>query len=230
MRVMHHLEPQGYRYIFLTLTCRNVKLDKLSAALDALTKGFNLLSKYNDFKSAVCGWYRGTEITHNLDRDSPDFDSYHPHIHVVIAVKPSYFTSRYYISQAKWGALWQRALSVDYTPRVDVRRIHGDTAKAVCEATKYAAKSKDYIILDDWDLTVETVRGLDAALRNRRLVGFGGCLLAARRALEQDDADTGDLVHTDDSGDNDAKDVYYLSYGWHSGYCQYVGGIDPALG
>ena len=64
---------------------------------------------------------------------------------------------------------------------VDVRKIKGDTAKAVAEATKYAAKSKDYIVLDDWDLTVETVRGLDKALHKRRLVGFGGLLAEARR-------------------------------------------------
>lgn len=221
MRVMRYLEPEGYRYIFLTLTIRNVKLDKLTAALNRLSKGFNLLSKYDDFGKAACGWYRGTEITHNLDMDSPDYDTFHPHIHVIVAVKPSYFTSRYYISQAKWGALWQRALGVDYVPRVDVRRVKGNTAKAVCEATKYAAKSRDYIILDDWDLTVETVKGLDAALFNRRLIGFGGVLLEARRALEQDDVEKGDLIKSDYQDDN-AEDLYYLSYGWHTGYSQYL--------
>lgn len=222
MRVMRYLEPEGYRYIFLTLTIKNVKLDRLTAALKRISTAFNRLSKYDDFKAAACGWYRGTEITHNLDTDSPDYDTYHPHIHAVIAVKPSYFTSRYYISQANWGLLWQRALGVDYVPRVDVRRVKGNTAKAVCEATKYAAKSRDYIILDDWDLTVETVKGLDAALHNRRLIGFGGVLLQARRALEQDDVERGDLIKTDNNDDDTAQDQYYLSYGWHTGYAQYL--------
>ena len=41
--------------------------------------------------------------------------------HVVLVVKPSYFTSRYYLSQARWTELWKRATGIDYTPIVDVR-------------------------------------------------------------------------------------------------------------
>lgn len=222
MRVMRYLAPCKYNYIFLTLTVKNVKLDKLTDALRRITTAFNRLSKYDDFNHAAVGWYRGTEITHNLDIDSPDYDTFHPHIHVVIAVMPSYFTSRYYISQAKWGELWQMALGVDYVPRVDVRKVKGNTAKAVCEATKYSAKSRDYIILDDWDLTIETVKGLDAALKNRRLIGFGGVFMQARRQLEQEDVETGDLLHTDNADGDESKDQYYTSFGWHTGYCQYI--------
>ena len=212
-------------YIFLTLTVRNCLLDDLSRTLDVITEGVRRLMQYREVCKAVDGWYRGTEITHNLDTSSPDYDTYHPHIHMVMAVKPSYFKSRYYLSQRRWVELWKQAVGVDYTPVCDVRRIKGDTADAVSEATKYAAKSKDYIILDDWDLTVETVRGLDAALRNRRLVGFGGCLLSARRALQQVDPDKADLVQVGDNTDS-VKDVYHESYAWHSGYTQYIREID----
>lgn len=98
--------------------------------------------KYREVKAAVHGWYRGIEITHNLDRNSPEFDTFHPHVHVVLVVKPSYFTSKYYLSQARWTELWKRATGIDYTPIVDVRKIKGDTAKAVAEATKYAQSRK----------------------------------------------------------------------------------------
>lgn len=221
-RVMEYLKPEGYRYIFLTLTRSNVLAEGLGDALDQVVEGFHRLSKYDEVRHVVKGWYRGIEITHNLDRTSKDFDTFHPHVHVVLAVKPSYFNSRYYLSQARWTELWKRALGISYTPIVDIRKIDGDTAKAVAEATKYAAKSKDYIVLDDWDLTVETVKLLDEVLHKRRLVGFGGTLRAARHTLELDDPDQGDLLVTSEEDKQDTKDEYYESYGWHSGYSQYV--------
>lgn len=222
MRVMQYLQPQGFSYIFLTLTIRNVVASELTGALDQIQEGYHRLAKYDDFKKVVHGWYRGLEVTHNLDRNSPDFDTFHPHLHVVLAVKPSYFNSRYYISQARWGELWRRALGVDYIPIVDVRKVKGDTARAVCEATKYTAKSKDYIVLDDWQLTIDTVSVLDNALHARKLIGFGGILRDARKALEQDDPDTGDLIQVSDIQEQDQEDEYYISYGWHTGYSQYL--------
>lgn len=222
--VMDYLAKQDcYAYLFLTLTIPNVRLDELTDALDRLTSGFHRLMKYKEVKSAVEGWYRGVEVTHNLDRSSPSFDTFHPHIHVILTVKRSYFTSRYYLSQAKFTELWAKAVGASgFTPVVDVRRIKGDTAKAVCEATKYAAKPKDYLVFDDWDLTVETVRGLADALHRRRLVGFGGCMLEARRVLEQEDPDTGDLVSIDPQEPDASKDVYFESYAWHAGFSQYI--------
>lgn len=220
-KVMRYLEPQEYQYIFLTLTMQNVKLDELPGALENLILGFNRLTKYKEVSRVCQGWYRGVEITHNLDRDSGSYDTFHPHVHVVIAVRKSYFSDRYYLSQARWTELWQRALQVEYTPLVDIRKVKGATAKAVCEVTKYAAKSQDYIVLDDWDMTVETVKGLDVALHRRRLVGFGGCMKDARKVLELEDNESGDLVHVDED-DTYGEYEYFVSYSWRSGYCQYL--------
>ena len=115
-QAMRYVSSQGaYAYAFLTLTVRNVTLDGLPGALDQICKGFFRLMKYREVKAAVHGWYRGIEITHNLDRNSPEFDTFHPHVHVVLVVKPSYFTSKYYLSQARWTELWKRATGIDYT-------------------------------------------------------------------------------------------------------------------
>lgn len=212
-----------YAYLFLTLTIPNVKLDKLPDALDDMAAAFNLFRQYKEIKQIVKGWYRGVEVTHNLDRSSPSFDTFHPHIHVILAVNKSYFTSQDYLSQARITELWARAIGANsYTPVVDIRKVKGDTAKAVCEATKYAAKSKDYLVFDDWDLTIETVRGLADALHRRRLVGFGGCMLEARRALDLEDPDSGELLLTSADDQGSDKDIYFESYAWHTGFSQYI--------
>lgn len=158
---------------------------------------------------------------------NPAYDKYHPHFHVLLVVNRSYFTSRDYISQSAWTQLWQQATRFDYAPRVDVRRVKGNTVdelnSAVCEVAKYAAKDADYIVPDDWELTVNTVKVLDAALANRRLVAYGGIMRDYKALLKLDDVEDGDLIHVgDDDAEHDKEEPYRLvSYFWYSGYRQY---------
>lgn len=190
-KVLDVASADGFQFLFLTLTMRNVCADELSQGLDKLMEGFRRLMQYKRVRGAVKGFYRGCEVTH-----SQKSDTYHPHLHVVLAVKPSYFKGGVYLSQADWSALWAKALGVEYTPIVDIRRCRGG-AKAIAEACKYAVKPGDIINVDDWDMTVDTLRVLDAALDRRRFIGLGGIFKEIHRKLRLDDMENGDLVHTD---------------------------------
>lgn len=188
-KVLDVAKAQGYEFLFLTLTMRNVRAEELSKGLDRILLSFNKLMKYKRVKGAVKGFYRGCEITHNMHDDT-----YHPHLHVVLAVKPSYF-KKAYISQADWAELWRKALGVEYTPIIDIRRCRGG-AKAIAEACKYAVKPSDIINVDDWELTVDSLRVLDVALDRRRFIGLGGILKEIHKQLQLDDMENGDLLHT----------------------------------
>lgn len=207
-------------YVLLTLTRRNVPGPQLSAALDELMEGWQRITQRVAYRRAVLGHYRALEVTHNLDPASDWYDTYHPHYHVLLAVRPSYYTSRDYISQARWVQMWREAMRLDYDPSVDVRRVKGDTTAAVAEAAKYAVKASD-ILSDDWDATVETVRLLDRALHQRRLIAYGGIIGEYHRRLHLDDAEDGDLVHTDDEPSAVLDQDQAICYIWHSGYRQY---------
>lgn len=209
-------------YLLLTLTVRNCTGPDLSNTLDSLMSAYNRLFGYVDVKRAVKGWYRGVEVVHNLVPDSPSYDTYHPHIHCLVAVKPSYFTDRSYLSQKRWQAFWKRAARLDYDPQVDVRRVRGNTASAIAEVAKYASKESDYLIAHDWDLTVDTVRLLDEALNNRRFAAFGGILKDWHRKLNLDDPDDGDLIHADDERPPILDVMHWMMFVWYSGYRQYV--------
>lgn len=234
---------RNIQYVMLTLTCRSVQGAELRAALDAMVKGWDRLCKRKRIKSAVAGWYRGIEITRDTDEfitaaryaagksyynsrgltvgdKNPNFGLYHPHIHCLLAVEPSYFAGKSYIKQADWAALWQSALGADYSPVVDVRRVRGQTARAAAEVAKYASKPGDYIQADDVDLSADTVRTLDAALKGRRLVAYGGLLRDMHKALNLDDEETGDLVQTDeDAAAADA--ILTVTYVFNTGYNEY---------
>lgn len=172
---------------------------------------------------------------------NPGFDTYHPHFHVLWAVASSYFKTGDYISQKKLTELWQKATRLDYPPRVDMRIVKGNTVddvseagikslqemekigmeSAVCEVTKYATKDSDYVIPDDYDLSVRSVQILDKVLDRRRLIARGGVFAEAWRTLGLDEPEDGDLVHLDSENEdiyNAAPDVVYV---WHSGYNQY---------
>ena len=74
---------------------------------------------------------------------NPNYDTYHPHFHALVAVNKSYFTSRDYISHAKWLRYWQESMQDPSITQVDVRRMKNDDVR---ELAKYAAKDEDYTV------------------------------------------------------------------------------------
>lgn len=220
-------QRQKMRFIFLTLTCRNVHSEDLSEMLDKLFAAWQRLSQRKVFRENVLGWFRALEVTHRMDRDE-----YHPHFHVLLAVRPSYFGQNY-LKQAEWAELWRQALRVNYTPITDVRAVRpkrkGQTVEAaVAEVGKYAVKPDDYIDPDDQLGTDYAVETLDKALKNRRLVAYGGIFKEIRRELRMEDVEKADLVKIDEDEpetctcDVCRSELMSVVYRWHIGLRNYV--------
>ena len=167
--------PKG-RFIFLTLTQRNVPVSELRVTLRAMGKGWDRMRKRKEF-AVVSGWLRTVEVTRGAD------GSAHPHYHVLLLVPGNYFhASDKYVTQASWTKLWRESLKLDYDPIVHVTAIKskrgrpakGETlpalANAAREALKYAVKPSDMIADGCWLL--ELTRQLD----NLRFIASGGVL------------------------------------------------------
>lgn len=221
-KIMDELNKEKeYGYIFVTLTIKNVYGTRLDNAIDSMLQGWQRFIQRKRVDTVVKGWYRGLEITHNLDYKSDNFDTYHPHFHCVFAVSKSYFSGHSYISRKEWQQIWRDSMRLDYDPQVDVRKVKGNTAKAVSEVAKYAVKDSDYIIPDDWDLTIDTVRLLDDVLHKRRFVAYGKRFKELHKKLSLDDVEDGDLVHVeaDQLDDETGKTIFYS---WNTGYTNYI--------
>lgn len=202
------------RYLFCTLTVPSCTGSDLSATIDGLMDGWHRYWRTLQSLAGALGYYRGLEVTHNLTDNT-----YHPHFHVVLCVDSAYFGDRLlYKTQGWYSTEWQRAIRSERQLIVDVRAFRG-TSAGLAEACKYSCKSSDYIILDDWDMTLETVAILDSALANRRLASFGGLLKVVHRELNLDDNEDGDLIHLDDTAVEDNS--YEITYNWYVGYRQY---------
>lgn len=224
MQIVQYMQENDPKaYIFVTLTVKNCVAEKLSETLDLLFSAVKRLYERKEIKSAWKGCVRNLEVTHNCDVDSADYDTYHPHFHMLVAVNKSYFKSRDYISRDKLRRLWKECLRVDYLPQVDIRACKGSDAHVVAECSKYATKASDYLIFEDWDLTVDTVRTLDKALANRRLVNYSGVMRDVKRLLKISDVDDDnvDLTRVSDCDSNFSVKQKQEMYFWHSGYSQY---------
>lgn len=217
-------------YIFLTFSVVNCQPEDLDDSLNKIIYSFKKFTKNVAFKKAVKGWYRGLEVTHNLNkytRDkqgnviaNPCYDTFHPHIHMICAVNDSYFSGSNYIAQSKWAEMWKSSSGVDYDPQFYIKRVKGNTSEAIAEVAKYPLKDGDYIIPTDWDMTVNTVRVLDNALDNRRFVAFGGVFREWHKKLNLDDSENGDFIHADEYAVSDSYPL--ATYVWNTGYTQYT--------
>ncbi len=219
-QVMNITESRhGYQFLFLTLTVESCEGDKLGEALTALTKAWDRLIRQRPVVRACKGWFRAIEITRGEL-------GYHPHIHAIIAVEPSYFKrkSGLYLTQAEWVRRWQMALKVDYKPIVHIQKTKGGKGGmgAALEAAKYTTKDSEYIdrSLDEKE-GAQIVVDYTKALHKRRLVAFGGVMkeIAAQLGADKDD---GDLVHVDDEGVRDDLAELIEDYGWHFGAGDYI--------
>ena len=214
-------EHSGVRYLFLTLTVRNVSGPELGSTLSSITAAWDRLIRQRPVRRAVKGWFRALEITRRRKQ-------YHPHLHIILAVDESYFSGGDYIPHSEWVARWRQSLRVDYDPsvRIQVARDKDGRASgqaAALEAAKYAVKDSDYIDprLSDTQ-AAEIVRVYTYALRRRRLTAFGGWLKDAARALDADNLDDGDLVHVEDDTIREDLAEMIETYHWHFGAGDYI--------
>lgn len=220
------LIANDYDFLFLTLTVPNCTADELVKTLNTMSKAWIRFTHYAPIKRILKGFFKALEITYNYEADT-----YHPHLHNVLAVPKQYFKGKQYIQRDEWLRLWQKAMNDYSITQVDIRRARGKIkgsevsvdgveavqalASAIAEIAKYAVKSSDYLFKCE-ETTDKVVSVLVPALSGRRLCSFGGCFAEAHQKLQLDDAEDGDLVHVNNELRSDLA-VQIYRYGWSCG-------------
>lgn len=219
-------EP-AVRFLFVTLTVKNCPATgaELVELLQRMNDGFAALTnksrKYKAaaaFKENLLGYMKAVEITYNSKTKT-----FHPHIHAVFAVRPSYFTGRCYISKKGWQSLWTELLGVDYEAIVMPKAIDEKRQKgAVAEVAKYPVKPTDIITIKDKDEAAAITVELMHAINGRRLVTFGGLFKEIRAELKLKDIEAADadLVRTD--SEKDFTPVERVMFRWRARFGVYV--------
>lgn len=186
------------RFLFATFTVKNVDAENLETCINILNNKFlYLVSRNKTFapakklKQNLLGYLKAVEVTYNT-KDK----TYHPHLHVIFAVKSTFFKNKQnYMTKKEWIELWQQALGVDYKPQTDIRAIKSGTAKAVAEVAKYPVKTAPILSLPD-DEAVEVLKTLTLSLHKKRFVAYGGIFKTIKQELKLTDVETDkDLVN-----------------------------------
>lgn len=152
-----------YSCIHCVLTIPNCDINDLLSKIQLL---FSASSRLFKSYTAWKGIGRFLEVSYSVDTDT-----YHPHLHCIVLVLPSYFHSRYYVSHEKLREDWGKLVGV---PNVQVHlSAKGEDKSLIAEVAKYctkpyAATSSDY----------EFSRLLDVfeVIKGKRLVQFYGAL------------------------------------------------------
>lgn len=144
------VDEEDKDFLFLTLTAPTVPADQLEDEIKKFNVSFKKMFERKELKSIVKGYIRKLEVTYDGDEfitkdmykkrlsyydkrglkfgdDNPNFNKYHPHFHVLIAVNKSYFTDKnYYLSRDRWLELWQEATGDYSITQVDIRKFKHD--------------------------------------------------------------------------------------------------------
>ena len=175
--VVDQLRDQDFDVLHVVLTVRHLRGCLLTDQITRMYKAFSSLTK----EPMLSGWkgsLRFLEVSYNCyDR------TYHPHLHVLVAVKPSYFKSRYYVAQEKLARLWKNALDLDYVPLVHISKCD---PRAILEVAKYCVKPFDFEHFDLADC-LSIYQCFDVVLHNRRLIQSYGVFREVIRACKLDD-------------------------------------------
>lgn len=183
-----------HRWLFVTLTQKNVPITELKETLRDMNKGFQRLTQLKAWPAV--GWLRSTEVTRGKLGDA------HPHFHCLLMVPPSYFGKKY-IKQAEWVELWRKSMRLDYNPVLDVQAVkQGDQPmQLVPELLKYCTKESDMVSDRAWFLE------LTRQMHKMKCVTTGGVLKEYLKELEQEPED---LIgkDEDDLGEDQAQ-IYF---------------------
>ena len=188
-----------YKFLFLTLTAPNVTSDNLNEEIKLYNESFKRLTKLKPFMWAVVGYVRKLEVTYNHD-----LKTYHPHFHVLLAVKKSYFSNNY-IKRDEWLEMWKSAKRDDTITQVDVRKLDLSLDdKGILEIAKYSAKDSDYLKSQDiFDVIYK-------ALKGKRLITYNGVFKESVKEFKNGNLDN--YIETDMT-----EYIYRILYQWGRG-------------
>lgn len=223
-------KEEKLKWLFLTLTTgETVEGKELKKRINHSMEAFNRFMKYKRIQHVIRGYFRGLEVTKNKNK-------YHPHFHVLLAVKPSYFNNLY-ITQRDWATLWKKAMKSSSDIIVDVRTVKPNKKHSILtetkvqafegalqEVSKYPVKDIE-ILKGNRQENAVTVYTLDNALSHKRLIGYGGILKDIHKKLKLEDCeeDNVNLIHLDENcEDTVASEIEMITAYWHYGLKEYI--------
>lgn len=204
-------------FLFLTLTAPNVSGEELRDEVDRFNHGVNKLFQRRNVKRVVKGYIRKLEVTTDQEKlitdelykrkkdyydlrglkvndPNPTYNTYHPHMHIIIVVNKSYFNRPAdFISKVEWLEMWRDCMNDNSITQVDARKVSDrGNSNAVLEIAKYSAKGSD---LYHSESVFDTFY---MALKRRQLIVYSSMMKDYARKFKNGDLDEFKKVNEDE--------------------------------
>lgn len=212
-------EIEGKEFLFLTLTSPSVSGEELREEIDQFNQAINRLFQRRNVKRVVKGYIRKLEVTTDQEKyvtdelyerkkgyydrrgltvgnPNPTYNTYHPHMHIIVVVNKSYFDDkRYFISQNEWLEMWRDCMKNDSITQVDAKKVRAtekSNSNAVLEIAKYSAKGSD---LYHSEAVFDTFY---IALKRRQLLVYSGMMKDYAKKFKNGELDRFKKVNEDE--------------------------------
>lgn len=231
------------RYLHLVLTVRNCSIKDLRQTLKLMNAAWNRLNSRKKFPGT--GYLKSIEVTREMnycasckgdplrkgkckDKAMHSYsENVHPHIHVLLQVPASYFSTGY-ITKDRWGEMWKENLKVDYDPVVWVETVKSKSkagkledavACAVKEVAKYCVKIEDVIDGLNQDDGLDWFLELDRQLEGTRAVSLGGSF---KKLMSEDEPTVDEMIRSSDEAEEVAAAIEFREYVFHRPLSRYA--------
>lgn len=180
------LRDYDYRYLFVTLSRSACSGEKLRSEVDKLNVNFRKkFLRYKKVSKFYKGFIKCVEVTYNADNDT-----YHPHLHVVLAVSSNYFcsSSKLFLSHAEFLNLWSKANDLEDNGDVScyLSVIHSSEKRSsLREIVKYSLKTSQYLTRN-FEQDLKVVRTLTYELHNKQFFSCAGVFYDVSKKLNLD--------------------------------------------
>ena len=203
-------EKEKVATLFLTLTVKNPDVKDLKSTIAKMNKSFQRLAQTKAYRNAVLGHFKSIEI---LGDKTPKGQA-HPHFHILLIVKESYFKKSDYINKSEWLDMWRKATGDETIMVVDIRRIKSknenfsDIDSAIMETVKYSVKHTELTKRSNEDFYY-----LYTQTKGLRFISAGGILKEHLNLIKIDE----DLINLKKENEALWIEICRLIYTWQNG-------------
>lgn len=211
------------KFALLTLTIPNCEREDLSDSIRQIISSFTKLRNRAEWNQSIEGFFRSIEVTYNEKTDS-----FHPHMHVMLHLKKSYYGSDY-IKRDRWLELWRECTKNFNITQVDIRGLRtsspSELAKSTAEVCKYSVKPS-VLKVKDRRKKIEVLKDLKDGIYAKRLINTGGSIRneIGQKILPEDQLDEG-WDDTEDPGlscPTCSLDLLRTWFGFSKGQYEYL--------
>lgn len=188
--------------LLLTLTTTNVLGKEINKAINEMTSSWKKIMKQNSVISICKSWVKSIKIKNNNE-----ISNYNIYFYALIMVPKEYFEKNndLYISSDEWLRLWELSMGKKWNTTIEIHPTKNNKKEKLKSLASKLTNYSINILSLDGQINLNMIRDLHHALKNKKLIEFGGIFLNIHEEMNMIDIYNADL---NDIFEDSGEDIY----------------------